>query len=134
MIIFENGTTIIARIYNVSDFHWADFLVRIKQIEGLYIPLRDDSLSLIALLPASFHMYGSNYSRGILSETFQHRLSAKDVTTPSVGGMTVGCQFLNHGTKDFLVYGRHYLEVMGKLQTKGDVGYIQERILDRFIV
>lgn len=104
------------------------------QVEDAEVPLGDVCLPYVTLLHASFCVYGFDYSRSSLSSTLQPGVSNEDVSTTSTGGMSVGCQVLNHGVKVLLLDARHCLEAMQLMHVEGDVGWTQEHILICLIV
>lgn len=111
-ISVENRTSVIVRVLNGSDYHETDLSVRIKQINDPDILLHDASPSQVTSLHVSRSMYGFDYPRGTLSLSFHPEVSADDVTTSSIVGMTVGHHVLNNEAKVLLLDGRHFLKAV----------------------
>lgn len=98
------------------------------------IPLRAASLSLVNSSQGLFRAYVFGYSHRTLSVTFQSRVSANDVSTPSSSTMAAGHQFLNNCVKVLLLVIPDRREVMRQLHVEIDVGQIQQHIPARFIL
>lgn len=108
----ENGIVVNACLFNVSDYHRADFFARVVEIMNSDISLRDVILSHVNYLCALLLMYGFDYSRGSQSVTFLRGVSADDVTTHMISAMAAGRQPQNNGAKIILLVGCHCLESM----------------------
>lgn len=112
VMFVENNTAVNVCIFNVSSYQQENLFVRIDQIEDLNIPLGDVNMSYVTSLRTLFRVHVLYYLRGTLSVTFQRRVSAADMTTLSIDGMTAGHQVLNSRTKVFCLDGRHHMEVI----------------------
>lgn len=78
----EKDTSVILRVFNVSDYHQLDMFETIEHTEVPDILLHDASLSLVTSLRAWFCMYGFDYFSSTLTVTFYPKVSADDMTTP----------------------------------------------------
>lgn len=76
----ENGSAISALVFNLIDYHQADFFACIKHIEDCDIPIIQTSLSLVTSLLKSFRMYVYDYFRSIIFVTFHRWVSSSGMT------------------------------------------------------
>lgn len=76
----------------------------------------------MSLLRISFHLCGSDYSRGTQSVTTSPEGNDDDLTTPRIGGMALGLYVLIDSVTVLLLDGRHCLEAMRQVHVEGDVG------------
>lgn len=81
----------------MNDYYQANLFVGIGQIEEHDIPLCCVGLSNVTSLHASFLVYGFGYFYSTLPVTYEHGVSAMNMTTLSTGKMTVGHQGVNDG-------------------------------------
>lgn len=117
----ENGIAANIRVFNVSGYHQTDLFVTIVQNGVMGIAILDVSLSNMISFRALLHMSGFDSFCNTVLVTVSLGVSSGDLSTPSSGSKTAGCQVIVNSAKVFLRDRLHGLVAMQRLQPEGDL-------------
>lgn len=125
----QNCTAINIHIFNVSNYHQADWFSKIKQSQDPKNVLRDIQLLHVTSFRAWFRAQSFDWSRGIVSVMFSPGVSDEDLTTISTVGIMVGCKHLSNSTEVSLLNEYQRLDSIWKLHVRDDLWLFPQHIL-----